>query len=172
MFYVPTFASVSLHTPVSTGNWFLVAVQGASLLGRLASALAAHYTGVMLPLTACIFVSGIVTLAWLGIHDLAGFAVYAVLYGLFSGALIALPPAIFPVVVERTEVQGTWMGMSWAINSLASLTGAPIAGSFVDLQTGDLTGAQIWGGVVLLVASGLLGLLWFTLWRKKGKIWI
>lgn len=118
------------------------------------------------------FVAGILSLAWLAIHTLAGFAVYCVLYGLFSGALIALPPSLFPSVCSRTEVQGTWMGMAWAVTSLASLTGAPIAGSFVNLDTGDLTGAQIWSGVILLVAAGLDGLLWAILGRKQHKIWL
>ncbi|KAL9058254.1 MAG: hypothetical protein Q9162_001853 [Coniocarpon cinnabarinum] len=172
MFYIPTFATVVLHQPASTGAWLLVAVQGASLFGRLGAGLTAHYVGVMAPLVTCIFISGVLSLAWLGIHDLGGYAVYCTLYGLFSGALIALPPSIFPSVCERTEVQGTWMGMAWATTSLASLTGAPIAGSLVNLDAADMTGAQIWAGVVLLVASGFLCLLWTILARKKKKVWI
>lgn len=53
MFYVPTFATLTLREATSTGAWLLVAVQGASLFGRLGAAIAAHYTGVMLPLTTC-----------------------------------------------------------------------------------------------------------------------
>lgn len=172
MFYVPTYAQLTLHAPQSTGDWLLVAVQGTSLFGRLGAALAAHYAGVMLPLCTCIFLAGVLSLAWLGIHSVGGFAAYCTLYGLFSGALIALPPSIFPAVCPRVEVQGTWMGMAWAFTSLASLTGAPIGGSFVNLATGDLTGAQIWSGVVLVVASGLLSLLWLILSRKEKKVWI
>ena len=154
MFYIPTFAQLSLHASQSTGDWMLVAVQAASLIGRMAAASVAHYTGVLLPLSLCVGVSGVLSLAWLGIHSIGGFAVFCTLYGLFSGALIALPPSIFPSVCPRTEVQGTWMGMAWGITSLASLTGAPIAGSFVNLQTGDLHGAQIWSGTLLLAAGG------------------
>lgn len=169
MFYVPTYAQLSLQAPASTGDWLLVAVQAASLVGRMVAASVAHYTGVLLPLSTCIFVSGILSLAWLGIHSLGGFAVYCTLYGLFSGALIALPPSIFPSVCPRTEVQGTWMGMAWGITSLASLTGAPIAGSFVDLTTGRLTGAQIWSGVVLLAAAGLWCGVWFFVGRREKR---
>ena len=168
MFYIPTFAQVSLHTSEATGDWLLVAVQGASLFGRLFAALAAHYVGVLIPLIVCMFVSAILSLSWLGIDTVGGFAIYCTLYGAFSGALIALPPSVFPRVCPRTEVQGTFMGMAWGFTSLASLTGAPIAGNFVNLVTGDLTGVKIWSGTVLLVATGVWILLWWALGKKAG----
>ena len=123
-------------------------------------------------LTVDSFIAGVLSLAWLAVDSVGGFAIYSTLYGIFSGALIALPPAIFPSVVPRTEIQGTWMGMAWATTSLASLTGGPIAGALINLEKANLTGAQIWAGVVLLLASGLLGLLWSILAKQKGKIWV
>ena len=81
LFYVPTYASVALGTSQTNGDWLLVGVQAASLFGRLSAALAAHYLGVLLPLTICLFVSGVLNLVWLACDTISSFAVYCVLFG-------------------------------------------------------------------------------------------
>ena len=53
MIYIPTFATVALRQSSQTAGWFLVAVQAASLFGRLGAGGVAHYIGPMAPLTVC-----------------------------------------------------------------------------------------------------------------------
>jgi hypothetical protein len=83
LFFVPTFARVALGTSLATGDWLLVGIQAASLFGRLTSAVAAHYLGVLLPLTVCLAFSGAFSLAWLAFDTLASFTAYCVIFGAF-----------------------------------------------------------------------------------------
>ena len=45
------------------------------------------------------------------------------LYGLFSGALVSLPPTIFVHLTKNRAVIGTRMGMGFAIISIGLLVG-------------------------------------------------
>lgn len=83
-FFAPTFAQVALGAPIATGDWLLVGIQGASLIGRLCSAVAAHYFGVLLPLSISLLISGVLSLGWLGFHTLQSFTTYCVLFGNLS----------------------------------------------------------------------------------------
>ena len=64
------------------------------------------------------------------------------------------------------------MGMAWALTSLASLTGGPIGGAFVNLETATFIGAQIWSGIIMLIGAALFVVLWFFLWRQGKKVLI
>ena len=96
--------------------------------------------------------------------------------GGFSGALIPLPPTIFPTVCPDPKVLGARLGMAQAIGAFASLIGSPIAGALV---TGNKTdgqnylGLQLFCGCMMLFGSSLLGCLWLYLVKKrKTKILI
>lgn len=96
--------------------------------------------------------------------------------GGFSGALIPLPPTIFPTVCPDPKVLGARLGMAQAIGAFASLIGSPIAGALVrgDGSAGhDYLGLQLFCGCMMLFGSFLLSCLWFYLVKKrKTKILI
>ena len=100
------------------------------------------------------------------------------LIGLFSGALVALPPAIFPQICTRPELLGTWMGMGWIGSGIAFWVGAPIAGALLD--SGSVEGVhnflatQLWSGLILILGAGSLLVLWGLLIRqnKHQNYWI
>lgn len=95
------------------------------------------------------------------------------MYGAFSGALIPLPPSIFPVVCPDPKVLGARMGMAQGIGSIASLVGSPIAGALSQVGTSgpeerNYLGLQLWAGLVMLVgALNLLGLWWQLVTKRR-----
>lgn len=95
--------------------------------------------------------------------------------GGFSGALIPLPPTIFPIVCPDPKVLGARLGMAQAIGAFASLIGSPIAGALVtgDDANPNYLGLQLFCGLIMLFGSCLLGCLWlFLVKRRTHTIWI
>ena len=88
--------------------------------------------------------------------------------GFFSGALIPLPPSIFPVVCPDPKVLGTRLGMAQAIGATASLIGSPIAGALVSDDGRHYIGLQLFSGLVMLVGTLFQISLWFNLAKKRN----
>ena len=167
-FYIPTFAEVVLKADQTTALYILVASQAASLFGRLGAALSVPYVGVIVPWFFCCVISGVLCFAWIAISEQSALIAFAVIYGFFSGSLIALPPSLFPVICPDPTKLGARMGISWISAGVATLLGSPIAGLIVHVETADFFGAQVFSGAMLLFAALLLVILWIVLWRRKG----
>ena len=88
--------------------------------------------------------------------------------GFFSGALIPLPPSIFPVVCPDPKVLGTRLGMAQAVGATASLIGSPIAGALVGDNGQHYLGLQLFSGLVMLVGVGFQVSLWIDLVKKRN----
>ncbi|KAL4971732.1 major facilitator superfamily domain-containing protein [Aspergillus desertorum] len=105
---------------------------------------------------------------------LVRFVLFAAFYGGISGALVPLPPSVFPHICPDSSALGTWMGMAQSITSFAPLIGAPIAGALADLgSNGDedlnFINVQLWRGILLVSGAVQLLGLWWLLWRFRGK---
>lgn len=83
-FYMPTYAQTMLGTNAHLASYTLIASQAASVPGRLLAGLAANYFGVMVTWTGCAMISGIVTLAWIGVDSYAGYIIFCAFYGKFT----------------------------------------------------------------------------------------
>ncbi|VDC05950.1 unnamed protein product [Peniophora sp. CBMAI 1063] len=156
--YVPFFygtAFVEAHTGASRSlaTYVVAILNAASTVGRIVPNFFADVCGPLNVLTPTAFATAVVAFCWIPVHDVGGFATFGVLYGLLSGALIALGPgAIGSLTVDVGRV-GTRMGMSFAIAGLGLLVGTPSAGALVDLETGSFVKAQIFNGVVVLTCA-------------------
>jgi MFS family permease len=177
-FFIPTFAQLELDMPRSWALYTVTFAQASSILGRLVASYTASRIGVMIPWIVCVATSAILNLSWIAVRERGALIAFSVLYGAFSGALIPLPPSIFPVVCPDPSVLGARLGMAQGLGSVASLIGSPIAGalSTVGVQGRDernYLGLQLWGGLVMLVGAGNLMILWWMLvrtGRAGGKL--
>ena len=160
LFYVPFFASEALGTSTELGFYLLAVVNAVSAFGRIGSSLLSPTLGVSRVLLAAVVASTVLLFGWIGVHNLAGFVVFCILFGLFSGVLISANPVVVahPVVSPTPSVIGTRLGMQWLATSLGVLVGAPIAGvlgadgsmeSFHRLQA--FSGAVMAGSILFLL---------------------
>lgn len=149
----------------------IVVSQAASVVGRLGAGLASTRVGVMTPWTFCVTASGVSCIAWIAVTTPAGLYAIAAFYGAFSGALIPLPTAIFPLVCPDPKVMGARLGMSQGVSSFGTLIGAPIAGALVGINGvpagNPYLGLQLFGGCIILVGALNLLLLWWMLYRQR-----
>ncbi|KAL4802445.1 major facilitator superfamily domain-containing protein [Aspergillus unguis] len=173
-FYIPIYAETKLHTTRSMGLYILIISQASSIIGRILITTVAHYFGAMIPWILCGVASGVLCLAWISATSLARFILFAAFYGAFSGALIPLPPSVFPHICPDPSALGAWLGMAQSMTSFATLLGAPIGGALADLGPGgsnnlNFFNVELFCGVLMIAgALELLGL-WFLLWKLRDK---
>jgi MFS family permease len=99
------------------------------------------------------FFSGIIVLAlWLPAAGNTPIIIFAVLYGLGSGAFVSLNPAMIAQISNIQEI-GVRLGTEFAILSIAGLISNPIGGALVVHDHGRFRSLQIFCGVVLLAGS-------------------
>lgn len=121
----------------------------------------------------CAISSGIFCIAWAGVTSVGGFVAVAALYGCFSGALIPLPPSVFPIVCPDPKVLGARLGMAQGIGSIASLIGGPIAGALTSINAKgsrggvNYLGMQLFSGLVMVFGGVNLIGLWRILYRRR-----
>ncbi|USW50549.1 Putative major facilitator superfamily, MFS transporter superfamily [Septoria linicola] len=170
--FIPSYGQLVLGISQSLSLYIAMIAQAASIFGRLIAGYTASKIGVMIPWIFCVFSSGIVAIAWLGASRTGAFIAVAALYGCFSGALIPLPPSVFPVVCPDPKVFGARLGMAQGFGSFASLIGPPIAAALANASSGsgstNYLGLQLFAGLVMLTGGCVLILLWIVLARRRN----
>lgn len=150
-YYIEPFA-VSLQRlapqsgATSLQEGLLPIINAASFVGRILGGQAADTLGrrnVLWPMTlAC----GILCLAgWLVTKDMPGVVIFVVLYGLYSGVIISVTPAVVGQNSPPDKL-GARIGALFSVTAFATLAGSPIAGALI--REGGSTG----DGYVPLIA--------------------
>lgn len=154
-FYIPIYATSALHQSREFGLDALMFVSVGSFLGRTLPMLIANRVGSVQVYLAASVAAVVVLFAWMAIHNVAGFVIFCVVYGLLSGVLVAAPSAALshPVLAPSMGVIGTRMGMSWMFGGVGVLIGAPIAGALVDVRKADFVRGQAFAGAMVAVGS-------------------
>lgn len=114
----------------------------------------------------CAFISAVVVLSWIPVHNLGGLIATSVLYSFFSGGLMALPPAVLVSLSPNLSKIGVQVGMALTIGSLGVLIGSPAAGAILSRQNKNgnpeilgsfnYTGTLVFTGIALLVCGLLM----------------
>ncbi|KAJ5826365.1 hypothetical protein N7474_003503 [Penicillium riverlandense] len=173
-YYIPTYAETMLGTTRSLGLYILIISQASSIIGRVATTTVAHHYGSMIPWIFCGLLSGVLCLSWISAHSVLRFILYSAFYGGVSGALIPLPPSVFPHVCPDPSALGTWLGMAQGISGFATLIGAPVAGALASIGSRDnadlnFVNIQLFGGIAMISGAFQLMGLWFLLYKKRDK---
>ncbi|KAH9925769.1 major facilitator superfamily domain-containing protein [Fomitopsis serialis] len=155
-FEAPAFAAARTSASPTLAFYFLAILSAASTLGRLLPNFLADKTGPLTMLAGCATATGILALSWLAVHTVGGFVVFCVLYGLFSGSLVSLPPAAVASLTDDHSRLGARLGMAFALAGFGLLIGNPVAGVLVDLRTGEFWKGIVFNGVAVLAAGTLL----------------
>ena len=170
VFYISPYATETTTIPPTVAFYLVPILMLGSAPGRVVPNLIADKIGSLNIFIPAAFISSLLAFCWIAISSVGGLVVFAVLYGMSSGAIVSiLPPAVVEIAPDMKNL-GTRMGMAFAIASVGLLIGNPIAGAL--LKKGSYTGLQAFSGACLLVCAFLL--VWIRVvkfgWKLRVKI--
>ncbi|KAL2165668.1 hypothetical protein VTG60DRAFT_4051 [Thermothelomyces hinnuleus] len=163
--YLPLFAEGDESTK-RIALYTVSIVNAASIPGRILPNMYSDRVGSSLrTISLCALLAGTsVLVIWLPInyrHSLSGLIIFAVAFGVTSGAFVSLmTPAMIEVAGGHTTNLGAMVGTFFAIIAIASLTGLPIQAAIAGGHSGggdtDLMGLIVFCGVVMLAGTALV----------------
>ncbi|CBF84100.1 hypothetical protein AN2746.2 [Aspergillus nidulans FGSC A4] len=154
LFYVQSYA---IETGIVDGNlgfYLLAMLNAGSTFGRIAPNFLADHTGPLNMLIPAVSITAILSFVWIGVHTVPGIIVLSVLYGIFSGGFVSLPPVVMASITKDMRELGTRMGMVFAITSVGLLIGTPIGGAIMS-NTHKYLGVQLFTGCAITVAAAI-----------------
>ncbi|KAK3694530.1 major facilitator superfamily domain-containing protein [Podospora appendiculata] len=169
-FYITLFARSHHATTDSFAPYLVTLLNVGSIFGRIIPNALADRLGCLNVLSVCMFVSSIMVLGWMGVHDLGGSVVFTLMYGLFSGAVVSLTPSVIFSMSPDISRVGARLGMNFLVTGISILIGTPIAGAILT----DFTDAQ-WLGVMgytagaFILSTILHGIARFVLFKRNGR---
>ncbi|VDB82621.1 unnamed protein product [Peniophora sp. CBMAI 1063] len=150
---------------------YLVALGNAgSIVGRLSTGFLADKFGIMNVMMPSMIITAVFTYIWPFIHGTGSIVTLITLYGVSSGAFVALLAG--PIMaMGATEDVGRRTGMYFTIMAIGALAGLPISGAIHD-ATGSYKPAGIYAGSAVLAAVAcLVASKWFVLGGSlRGKV--
>ncbi|KAK3393552.1 major facilitator superfamily domain-containing protein [Podospora didyma] len=169
-FYLPLFAtSHGIATP-DFAPYLVTLLSAGSIPGRLIpNALADRWGGLNMALV-CVTACSALAFGWLGLHNLGGSIVFALLYGAFSGGMVSLTPSIIVGLSPDMGRVGARLGTSFLVSGVSVLIGTPIAGAILgDTTEAEWKGTMGYAGAGLFVSALLYSLSRFLLYRRDGS---
>lgn len=149
-FYLQLYGEFHGLSSKSFSPYIVTLLNVGSIFGRLIPNYMADKLGNVNVCIGCAAVSAILVYGWMGIHDLGGLIVYALLYGLFSGGIVSVTPSAVMSMTPDLSRVGIRLGMTFLLNGFALLVGTPIAGAIL----GGFSDSE-WLGLIGYSAAGL-----------------
>ena len=156
-------------------TFYLLSIMNAtSTLGRLSSAYLCDHFGALNVHAVVTFVASLLVLVlWTTTKTVAAAIAFVVLFGIFSGAVVGLPPASVAYILgpssKAQSKLGQWTGMMYSSAALFALTGPVIAGHLISYYDGNYLTVQCWSGVCLFLSSACMGMAIFCKHRKSDE---
>lgn len=129
--------------------WLIPILMACSAPGRILGAGLGAKRGCLNVLTIITICASVLCFSWTGMHSTASIVVFVILYGIVSGALLALLPITLLSLAPNQEHLGTRIGMASVFLAAGILAGNPIAGEIV-WETGNWVGLQTFAGAALI----------------------
>ncbi|KAL5338993.1 major facilitator superfamily domain-containing protein [Aspergillus crustosus] len=151
LFYVQSYAIETGIVDDNLGFYLLAMLNAGSTFGRVMPNFIADHTGPLNMLIPASAVTAILSFVWIGVHTVPGIIVLSVLYGVFSGGFVSLPPVVMASLTKDMRELGTRMGMVFAITSVGLLIGTPIGGAILS-DSHEYLGVQLFTGCCLTIS--------------------
>ncbi|KAL2140913.1 hypothetical protein VTI28DRAFT_3062 [Corynascus sepedonium] len=156
-FYINAYARNVIHFSTTDSVQLLLITNGMSVPSRpITGYLADRYFGPINLYTFQTLVLGCMIFAWTGVTTRTGMYVFSAFFGLAVGAAQGLFAGSLASLTKDPRKMGTRFGMVCTIVAFASLAGPPTAGAIIDKSGGRYLWAQIWAGLVIVLASLVL----------------
>ncbi|KAL2863876.1 MCT family MFS transporter [Aspergillus lucknowensis] len=154
LFYVQSYAIETGIVDDHLGFYLLSMLNAGSTFGRIMPNFIADHTGPLNMLIPASAITAILSFVWVGVHTTPGIIILSILYGIFSGGFVSLPPVVLASLTKDMRELGTRMGMVFAITSVGLLIGTPIGGAILG-PLHEYLGVQLFTGCCL-TASALI----------------
>ncbi|KAF8142964.1 major facilitator superfamily domain-containing protein [Mycena galopus ATCC 62051] len=156
-FYLQLFSVVQGVDP-NFLTWAIPILNAGAMIGRLMPSFLADIYGPLNVLIPCGFISGALMWALLGVKNIAGVTIFALVYGFISGAFLSLASpsvAAFSTSPSMNDI-GLRIGISCVFMGFALLVGNPIAGALLSAPAYTWWKPLTFGCVVMVTGSGLI----------------
>ncbi len=151
---INAYARNVIHFSTTDSVQLLLITNGMSIPSRpVTGYLADRYFGPINLFAFHTFVLGGLIFAWIGVTTRTGMYVFSVFFGLANGAAQGLFAGSLASLTKDPRKMGTRFGMVCTIVAFASLAGPPTAGAIIDKSGGRYLWAQVWAGLVIVLAS-------------------
>ncbi|KAI0814024.1 major facilitator superfamily domain-containing protein [Xylaria sp. FL0064] len=155
-YYIASYGTQSLSLPYSSASTLVVIINGVGLPFRILIPMVADRIGNFNVIIPVLLIWSIVSFTWLAVHDIAGYYVFTVVYGIVAASFQCLFPSTIARITPRLNTLGTRLGMGFSVSAISSLTGPPIGGAIQTASGGEFRAPQIWAAMVMLLAFLML----------------
>ena len=153
-FYVASYSRDIIGFSYTDSLNLLLVVNGCGAIGRLLPNYIADRAGAINMFIVFGLYAAVAGFSWIAVNNAAGLYIWSVFYGIAAGGIQSLFPAGLTSLNARDlSKAGVRMGMVFTLNSIATLTGPPVAGALITADKGRYLGAQIFTAVVLLIGT-------------------
>lgn len=164
------------HPDAMRAFWLLSIMNATSTVGRLSSAYLCDHFGAMNVHCFVTTVASLLVLILWTLADTVKAAIgFVVVFGVFSGAVIGLPPAsvahiLGPDPTAQAKL-GQWTGMMYSCAAVFALTGPVIAGHLITEFANDFRTVQLWSGACMFISACCMGMSIYSKHRQMTREW-
>ncbi|KAJ8110507.1 hypothetical protein ONZ43_g5851 [Nemania bipapillata] len=158
LFYLEGFANIHGGAGRTITRYLLAILNGSSIFGRIMPSALSRYIGVINTFIVTVFLSSASIFYWTSVYNLAGNIAFSVLYGFFSGGVVAFAPIVLTLLTEDLSYLGTRLGVLNIFKGIGSVAGAPIGGALLQ-SSGGYIGMQLFSAFSVLLTAVFAGAL-------------
>ncbi|WFC98810.1 hypothetical protein MYAM1_001542 [Malassezia yamatoensis] len=152
-FHATAYAQKKTDASESLSFYLVAIINGASAVGRIVPNMVAHRFGPFNTIILMALISTVLAFGWMGVHNVPGIVVFAILYGFSTGGYVSLPTPCVTSITPNLHEVGARVGMCFLFAGLGMLIGSPIAGALVDIEAGSFWKAQLCCAMLLIGSS-------------------
>jgi len=151
-FFITSFSHFKTGAGATLAFYFVPILNASSVFGRIFPNALADHIGTLNTLIPCTLACGMIALSWIAVDGTEDLFVFAIMYGFFSGSFVSLPPTTIISLSNDRHKVGTRLGMSFSISGFGILVGTPVAGTLLNIHTGDFLHAQVFCAASMMVS--------------------
>ena len=167
----------SVHNDAVRTFYLLSIMNATSTVGRLSSAYLCDHFGALNVHAIVTFVASLlIFLLWTLADNVRSAIAFVVLFGVFSGAVIGLPPASVAYILGPHPAAqarlGQWTGMMYSTSAIFALTGPVTAGHLITEFHQNYVTVQCWSGACLLLSALCMTMAIYSKKRSPAHKWL
>ncbi|KAI1429458.1 major facilitator superfamily domain-containing protein [Xylaria sp. FL1777] len=168
LFYLQSYAESHGGAGLPVTKYLLAILNGSSIFGRLMPSALSRWFGILNAFIVTVTLSSVSIFYWTSVYNIAGSIAMAVLYGFFSGGVVAFAPVVLTSITEDLSYLGTRLGVLNIFKGIASVIGAPIGGAIIQ-RSGSYLGMQLFSAFSVLLTAVFAGVLQIMISRDKER---